>query len=60
MYKTTKILFDNNKFYSSRAAQIEDKPSNFMNGSLEIELKNISNKNNLLDDISYGSIYSVD
>lgn len=57
IFRSTKIFIHNNKFYSSRAAQLEDKPSEFQNGFVEIKIGDIKNQELLLEDISHGMIY---
>lgn len=55
--RSSKILVDKGQFYSSRAAQLENKPSELLDGYLEIETKDILNKDNLLVDISHNLVY---
>jgi hypothetical protein len=55
--RSSKILIGNDQFYSSRAAQLENKPSELMDGYLEIENKNIINKDNLIIDIDHLLMY---
>lgn len=57
IFRSTKIFVFNNKFYSSRAAQLEDKPSELNNGYIEIKIKDIKNHDLFLEDISHGMIY---
>jgi hypothetical protein len=55
--RSSKILIGNDQFYSSRAAQLENKPSELMDGYLEIENNNIINKDNLIIDIDHLLMY---
>lgn len=59
IFRTNKVLFGNNKIYSSKAAYLEDKESFLQNDTLicEQKIKEISNFEILKEDFDYSFIY---
>jgi hypothetical protein len=57
VFRTNKILIHNNKFFTSRAAQIENQPSELVDSILELQLNKLSNLELLNEDMDYGYIY---
>jgi hypothetical protein len=57
VFRTNKILIHNNKFFTSRAAQIENQPSELIDSILELQLNKLSNLELLNEDMDYGYIY---
>jgi hypothetical protein len=57
IFRTNKIFIHNNKLFTSRAAQLEDQPSEIINDIFEINLNKINNLALLNEDLDYGYIY---
>jgi hypothetical protein len=56
-FKTNRILLANQKVYTSRAAQLEDKPITELNNLIQ-DISDITDKNQLKQDLDYLYIYS--
>jgi hypothetical protein len=59
VFRTNKIFIHNNQLFTSRAAQIENQPSELINGIFELEIKKLNNISLLKEDLAYGYIYSA-
>lgn len=57
IFRTNKVFIHNNKLFTSRAAQLENQPSEIINDIFEINLNKLKNLSLLNDDIDYGYIY---
>jgi hypothetical protein len=58
IFRTNKIFVHNNKLFTSRAAQIEDQPSEIIDNIFELNLGKLNNLSLLNEDLDYGYIYT--